>query len=624
MWNGTSTLPSSLQGGNLRAGYYLAYDQDNRLTGWSSYADAFKTTFAYDTRDQVTGATHTAITGLTPPRPLPATESYAFDGAGNRNLSGGGSSSADGTFNRVQNDGTYTYDYDAEGNQIRRTKISDGKVTEYEWDYRNRLVKVTEKVSLAGAATKIVTFQYDAFDRRTGKLLDSDANGSIDRKTAWVWDGQQVIMQLVDADGAGTAPWKLTNRYLYGEAVDLVLADEQLPNGGIGLTSVSYTTGNVLWPLFDQLGSVRDVMDSNGVIRQHLVFDSFGNRLSETDYNSSGVVIPSSDPAAVDELFGYTGREWDKDVGLQYNRARWYDPAQGRWLSQDPIGFSAGDVNWYRYVGNEATRAVDPTGLKKTVAPANPLEYESFAEWRQADLPFRDKLIFDSIALVNYRGPSDLELYKMFAERDRWAAAYFYARKEQARRISQLRDIADAPSDPTPVFGICGSTGVGALAGGMQVGRALTYPARWVGVDFSRQDAALERIWQMAHVSKETQDRTEVIANGAATVAYLAAGTAAWTYYIGEFGVAFSTSPASPVGIHVAFGYGRAGQLVYAHGLGEGLFVTTEGATAAGFLTIEGIPILAPSAIAAWVAGKPEVGDCGKAAIEAFKKGWKW
>ena len=103
--------------------------------------------------------------------------------------------------------------------------------------------------------------------------------------------------------------------------MDLVLADEQLPSGGIGLTSISTTTGNVLWPLFDQLGSVRDAVDSNGVIRQHLVFDSFGNRLSETDYNTSGVVIPSTDPAAVDELFGYTGREWDSDVKLQYNRA---------------------------------------------------------------------------------------------------------------------------------------------------------------------------------------------------------------------------------------------------------------------------------------------------------------
>jgi RHS repeat-associated protein len=82
-------------------------------------------------------------------------------------------------------------------------------------------------------------------------------------------------------------------------------------------------------------------------------------------------VIPNNDPAAVDELFGYTGREWDSDVKLQYNRARWYDPAQGRWISQDPIGFSAGDVNLYRYVGNGVTGATDPSGLEEDFA----LEY---------------------------------------------------------------------------------------------------------------------------------------------------------------------------------------------------------------------------------------------------------
>jgi len=45
-------------------------------------------------------------------------------------------------------------------------------VTGYEWDSRNRLTKVTEKNSAGRAATKIVTCQYHAFDRRTGKLLD--------------------------------------------------------------------------------------------------------------------------------------------------------------------------------------------------------------------------------------------------------------------------------------------------------------------------------------------------------------------------------------------------------------------------------------------------------------------
>lgn len=40
-----------------------------------------------------------------------------------------------------------------------------------------------------------------------------------------------------------------------------------------------------------------------------------------------------------------------------------YDPSSGRWLIEDPIGFDAGDVNLYRYVGNNPTNAIDPTGL---------------------------------------------------------------------------------------------------------------------------------------------------------------------------------------------------------------------------------------------------------------------
>jgi RHS repeat-associated protein len=50
-------------------------------------------------------------------------------------------------------------------------------------------------------------------------------------------------------------------------------------------------------------------------------------------------------------------------TGLQYNRARWYDPTTGRWISQDPLGFDAGDSNLYRYVNNQPTVATDPSGF---------------------------------------------------------------------------------------------------------------------------------------------------------------------------------------------------------------------------------------------------------------------
>ena len=45
-----------------------------------------------------------------------------------------------------------------------------------------------------------------------------------------------------------------------------------------------------------------------------------------------------------------------------YIRERTYDPSQARWLSQDPIGFAAGDVNLYRYVGNNPVLLMDPSG----------------------------------------------------------------------------------------------------------------------------------------------------------------------------------------------------------------------------------------------------------------------
>ena len=40
-----------------------------------------------------------------------------------------------------------------------------------------------------------------------------------------------------------------------------------------------------------------------------------------------------------------------------------YEPSTGRWMSEDSIAFSGGDVNFYRYVGNDVTNATDPTGL---------------------------------------------------------------------------------------------------------------------------------------------------------------------------------------------------------------------------------------------------------------------
>ncbi|WP_158265152.1 RHS repeat domain-containing protein [Blastopirellula marina] len=104
----------------------------------------------------------------------------------------------------------------------------------------------------------------------------------------------------------------------------------------------------------DNLGTVRDLAEYDSgtdttSIGNHLAYNAFGEIASETN-------------SAVDFLFAFTGRERDEESSLQYNRSRFYESEDGRWISQDPIGFDAGDANLYRYVGNSHPNLVDPSG----------------------------------------------------------------------------------------------------------------------------------------------------------------------------------------------------------------------------------------------------------------------
>jgi RHS repeat-associated protein len=84
--------------------------------------------------------------------------------------------------------------------------------------------------------------------------------------------------------------------------------------------------------------------------------------LLDTISDGCGNVTRQSSPAN-GARYGFTARELDSVTGLQYNRAHWCDLATGRWTGQDPLGFDAGDANWYRYVGNGPTNGKDPRGL---------------------------------------------------------------------------------------------------------------------------------------------------------------------------------------------------------------------------------------------------------------------
>jgi RHS repeat-associated protein len=92
-----------------------------------------------------------------------------------------------------------------------------------------------------------------------------------------------------------------------------------------------------------------DGKDNSGNVQDTISYDAFGN-------------ASESNPSFGD-CYKYTGRELDTATGLQYNRARYDDAAIGRWTSQDPLGFAAGETDLYRYVNNDPTGATDPRGL---------------------------------------------------------------------------------------------------------------------------------------------------------------------------------------------------------------------------------------------------------------------
>jgi RHS repeat-associated protein len=121
------------------------------------------------------------------------------------------------------------------------------------------------------------------------------------------------------------------------------------------LLARSRPADGVTWYVTDRLASVRDLVGAGGTLVDHVDYDSFGNILTETN------------PGAGDR-FKFTGQAYEATTGLYYYRARYYDPALGRFINQDPIGFDGGDTNLYRYVGNDPVNKTDPTGQAAATA----------------------------------------------------------------------------------------------------------------------------------------------------------------------------------------------------------------------------------------------------------------
>ncbi|HFK3157136.1 TPA: RHS repeat-associated core domain-containing protein, partial [Citrobacter sedlakii] len=79
------------------------------------------------------------------------------------------------------------------------------------------------------------------------------------------------------------------------------------------------------------------------------------------EYDAWGNVLSENNPHNLKQLIRLPGQQYDEETGLYYNRHRYYDPLQGRYITQDPIGL-AGGWNLYTYPLNPVSK-IDPLGL---------------------------------------------------------------------------------------------------------------------------------------------------------------------------------------------------------------------------------------------------------------------
>jgi RHS repeat-associated protein len=145
-----------------------------------------------------------------------------------------------------------------------------------------------------------------------------------------LYDGSNIIQEL-----SGRSP---TANLLTGFGIDEIFTRTD-----------SSGTGHLMT---DALNSTIALLDGNGTMLSQFTYEPFG----KTTAMGAGTT----------DSFQYTGREND-NTGLYYYRARYYDPSIGRFISEDPIGFGGG-TNFYAYVHNRPTMAVDPSG-QVTVIP---------------------------------------------------------------------------------------------------------------------------------------------------------------------------------------------------------------------------------------------------------------
>jgi RHS repeat-associated protein len=300
-------------GGSTIDGASYNVDATGNRTSKTDQLAGVTSNFSYDSIYELTQVTQAAN----------QTESYTYDPVGNRLSSLTAATSTYNASNELTSNSNATYTYDNNGNTL--TKTNGTGTTNYTWDFENRLTSVV----LPGTGGT-VTFKYDPFGRRIQKSLTTGATPPITTTTTFAYDGDNITETT---DNAGN----ILTVYVEGSRTDEPLAAQQ--------------AGIANYYEADGLGSITALTNSVGAPTVTYAYDSFGN-------------LTASAGSSAANSFRYTAREFDTETALYYYRNRYYDPSEGRFMSEDPVSFFSGAVDFYSYVENSPTGRTDPNGLQ--------------------------------------------------------------------------------------------------------------------------------------------------------------------------------------------------------------------------------------------------------------------
>ena len=237
----------------------------------------------------------------------------------------------------TEEDSVVIYKYDKNGNQLATVNryeipsdkkddtyvdidvtLGDNRLNENVVNHYNALNQLTQTLT----KNYKVSFTYDAEGLRTSKTVNGE-------KTVFVWDGDQLVMELSEGG-------KVQKRYIRGN--DLVYADRGTDSG-----KQYYVT--------DPHGNVVQLTDEGGKVTKTYEYDSFGNEVKPDGKD--------------DNPFRYCGEYYDKEMEEIYLRARYYQPAVGRFLTRDTYTGEDDEplsLHLYTYCGNEGVNNIDPSG----------------------------------------------------------------------------------------------------------------------------------------------------------------------------------------------------------------------------------------------------------------------